>query len=117
MHLASLPQLLLFLATITLTLAFTKQCKTGPDGQKGPCTCTCPDGFTILYNGNDPENEMPYYCRATRFEMAQLGQIYGPIGYFDPNRPGEVGDKCVTSPDEMREDTEPRMVVPKAFRG
>ncbi|KAI4277543.1 MAG: hypothetical protein L6R38_005422 [Xanthoria sp. 2 TBL-2021] len=113
MHLTTL--LIPLLSLLTLTLG-DKQCKTGL-GQKGPCSCSCPYPFTILYNGNDETNDMPYWCRGTEVGTEELNQIYGPIGYIDRSKSGEDEQKCVKSQEEMLVEREqPRVVIGRAFR-
>ncbi|KAI4106178.1 MAG: hypothetical protein LQ339_003176 [Xanthoria mediterranea] len=70
--------LLPLLSLLTLTLA-SKPCKTGLN-EKGPCTCSCPYPFTLLYNGHDATNDMPFWCRGTEIGTEELNQMYGPVG-------------------------------------
>ncbi|KAI4229998.1 MAG: hypothetical protein L6R36_000376 [Xanthoria steineri] len=82
--------LLPLLSLLTLTLAADKPCQTSLN-QKGPCTCSCPYPFTLLYNGHDATNDMPFWCRGTEIGTEELNQMYGPVGYIDRSQDGKEG--------------------------
>ena len=107
MHLTLHTLLIPLISLLTLALAADKQCKTALN-QKGPCSCSCPYPFTLLYNGNDETNDMPYWCRGTVSGTEELNQMYGPIGYIDRRKEGEDEQKCVKTREEM--------LVGRAFR-